>query len=201
MKTYRIRHVSGPPDWASVPSLTLENCPWLPCPDLGMSAQIAWDSEGLWVHLRAREADIRAKHNAPLSMVCEDSCMEFFFQPQPETDGRYFNFEANPNGRMYIGVGHGREDCVRLVPDSEDALFAKDVRRGGDGWEIFYRIPLTFVHVFFPDFEPVSGRRIRANCFKCGDLTVQPHYLSWNPCTAPTPDFHQPRDFGEMILE
>ncbi|MBR5570284.1 MAG: hypothetical protein IKW10_05250 [Oscillospiraceae bacterium] len=41
---------------------------------------------------------------------------------------------------------------------------------------------------------------IRANCYKCGDLTPKPHYLSWNPVTSPNPDFHRPQDFGLMTL-
>ena len=34
------------------------------------------------------------------------------------------------------------------------------------------------------------------NFFKCGDLTEQAHYLSWNPVTSEQPDFHRPQDFG-----
>jgi hypothetical protein len=200
MKTYVISHVSGAPDWSRVPSLALENCPWLPNPGIAASAQIAWDADALRVHLRAQEREIRAEHTEPLSMVCEDSCLEFFFRPDL-ADERYFNFEANPNGRMYIGVNYSRAYNSRQAPNDEDALFAKDPRRCADGWEIFYRIPWDFVRLFFPGYVPSSGRELRANCFKCGDLTPHPHYMSWNPCTSETPDFHQPRDFGRMILE
>lgn len=43
-------------------------------------------------------------------------------------------------------------------------------------------------------------KNIRANCFKCGDFTVQPHYMMWNETTSETPDFHRPQDFGRMIF-
>ena len=42
---------------------------------------------------------------------------------------------------------------------------------------------------------------MRANCYKCGDCTVQPHYLAWNPPTSENPDFHRPQDFGALIFE
>jgi len=199
MKTYVISRADGAPDWGAAPVLNLENCPWLPNPGVAASAQLAWNDEALLVHLRARESEIRAEHTEPLGMVCEDSCLELFFRPDT-ADERYFNFEANPNGRMYIGINYSRARNSRQAPDGEDALFAKNARRCEGGWEIFYRIPWDFVRLFFPGYAPFSGRELRANCFKCGDLTPHPHYLSWNPCTSETPDFHRPCDFGRMIL-
>ena len=59
---------------------------------------------------------------------------------------------------------------------------------------------MFFLRALFPGYELVSGTVIRANCYKCGDLTVKPHYLSWNPVVNPTPDFHRSCDFGAMIL-
>ena len=130
--------------------------------------------------------------------VCEDSCMEFFFSPCPD-DGRYFNLEINPNGSFFLGFGHGRGDLKRLHP--EVSVFDIRTLRTPDGWETFYRIPLSFIREFYPDYAFTSGLRIRANCYKCGDMTEKPHYLSWNTVSCETPDFHRPEDFGEMIFE
>ena len=125
--------------------------------------------------------------------------MEFFFSPVPE-DGRYFNIELNLNGAIFLGFGHGRADSIRLIPEDHKKLFNIRTNKTADGWEIFYEIPLEFLHVFYPDYDFKSGRVIRANCFKCGDLTVQPHYMMWNKTTSETPDFHRPQDFGRMIF-
>jgi hypothetical protein len=57
------------------------------------------------------------------------------------------------------------------------------------------------VRRFFPAYAPVSGGTIRANFYKCGDLTPQEHYLSWNPMTCDTPAFHRPCDFGLLTFE
>jgi hypothetical protein len=42
---------------------------------------------------------------------------------------------------------------------------------------------------------------IRANFYKCGDLTAHPHFLSWNPIDLPKPDFHRPEFFGTLTLK
>ena len=196
-RQYLIRAVSGEPDWSIIPQLAADHILWRP--DCGIRAfgQLCHDAEHLYVHLRAVEAKIRAEYTAPLSMVCQDSCLEFFFMP--EGGDRYFNFEINPNGCLYIGFGHNRWDSTTLYPKNIRELFAIRTERTQDGWEVFYRIPLSFVRLFLPDFS-FSGSLL-ANVYKCGDLTEQEHYLAWNPVDFPEPDFHRPQDFGIMAFE
>lgn len=125
--------------------------------------------------------------------------MEFFFAPVPE-DGRYFNVEFNLNGCVFLGFGHGRHDSLRIVPEDIKTLFSVETERLEDGWEIFYTIPLSFLTQFYPGYTLEPGRVIHANCYKCGDLTPNPHYLLWNPSTSAVPDYHRPQDFGRMVL-
>ena len=40
----------------------------------------------------------------------------------------------------------------------------------------------------------------KGNFYKCGDETKTPHYGSWNPIENPTPDFHRPEGFGELVI-
>ena len=200
MKTYTIKRISGTPDWSAVPALQVDEHLWLESDHIAVQAQICYDEEALYVRMTATEPQIRAEHNGPMCMVCEDSCMEFFFCPEADDD-RYINFEINPNCCTYIGVRSCREDGIRLAPKDEDALFQKQAARTADGWQVSYRIPVSFLRVLFPGYALISGAVIRANCYKCGDLTEKPHYLSWNPVENPTPDFHRSCDFGIMILE
>ena len=196
MKRYTIARVSGRPDWDAIPALDIDEQLWRPRVDIAARAQIAWDDENLYVRLSAREAHIRAEHDSPTGMPCEDSCLEFFFSPIPG-DPRYFNIEFNPNACMYLGWGDGR-NLNRLLPERD--WLEPEARRTAEGWWIEYRVPFDFVRMFAPDFQPKPGDRIRANCYKCGDLTVHEHYLAWNPCTSAEPAFHRPQDFGEMIF-
>ena len=196
-RQYPIRFVAGSPDWSRLPLLPVDQVLWKP--DCGIRAfgQFCHDSASLSVHLRAVEANIRAEYTAPLSPVCQDSCLEFFFMP--ESEDRYFNFEINPNGCLWVGFGHGREDSTVLYRGGMKQFFDIRTAKSPDGWEVYYRIPLSFLRLFLPAFA-FEGV-LRANVYKCGDLTEREHYLSWNPVTSETPDFHRPEDFGLMTFE
>ena len=144
--------------------------------------------------------NIRAVHTGEMLPVCEDSCMEFFFRPM-EGDLRYFNLEINPNGQMYIGFGPNMPKLVRLALQEEDTLLQKKWNYTEDGWEVFYTFPVSVIQVFFPGYALKSGMKIYANSYKCGDETVKPHFIAWNPVEVTVPSFHEPEHFGLMILE
>ncbi len=199
MKQYTIVSVCGKPHWEEIPTLQVDIHNWRPKVDIAAEAQICYDSMGLYLHMRSWEKNVRAEVTDPLGAVCDDSCMEFFFQPN-EKDPRYFNFEMNPTGVSYVGLCYDRDRSCRLAPDYREDIFQKKINRLPDGWEIFFTIPVSFIRVFFPDFELKPGLSLYGNCFKCGDLTEQVHYLSWSPCRYPEEDFHQTRNFGHMVL-
>ena len=196
MKQYTIRAAAGEPDRAAVPELEAGSVLWLPDAGIRAFGQFCHDAEYLYVHLCAVERDIRAEYTAPLSPVCQDSCLEFFFMPEGED--RYLNFEVNPNGCLLAGFGRGRADRIFLHRGDLRELFAVRTARTPDGWEVFYRIPLSFLRLFWPGFAFAGA--LRANVYKCGDLTAREHYLAWNQVTSRTPDFHRPQDFGRMVF-
>ena len=198
MREYTIVKKGAALDWQQVPALEIDNLLWTEKSDIQAKAQLCYDEKAIYVHLSAVEKYIRAEHTSVTGMPCEDSCLEFFFSPY-EGDERYFNIEYNPNCCMYLGMGTNVETLVRMLPEVEP--FHPEARRTEVGWEIFYTIPLSFINMFFPDFRLESGRKMRANCFKCGDLTVNPHFFSWNAVTSETPAFHRPCDFGLMHFE
>lgn len=200
MNTYVITRVNGQPDWEKIPTLEVSHILWLEDAGIRMSQQVCYDEERLYIHQEAVETHIRAEHTDLLSQACEDSCMEFFFCPEDCSD-RYFNFEWNLNGCLSLGFRTDRKNAARLQMKNHKELFHFRSAKTARGWEIFYEIPASFVKLFIPDFSLQSGKTLRANCYKCGDLTPKPHYLSWNPITSLNPDFHRPQDFGRMILQ
>lgn len=200
MKSYTVLPVTGAPDWEKIPVMPVDRVLWHEDVGIRMIQQLCYDADHLYVHQRAWERAIRATHTGYLQQVCEDSCMEFFFAPQ-EGDERYFNVEINPNGCVHLGFGLGRKNSVQVVPKKmEELLAVRSVETEG-GWELYYQIPLAMVQIFFPGFHWEKGTRIRANAFKCGDCTVHPHFLSWNPVTSETPDFHRYCDFGVLEFD
>ena len=199
MKTYTILRRPADGSWQSVPALKVDECLWLPDAGAAMQGQVCYDDAALYVRLSVREKNIRAEHKTPGCMICEDSCMEFFFCPTAGDD-RYFNFEWNPNGQLYLGFGPNRYDSVRLLVQDEQAQFDPQPARTADGWELTFRIPVSFVRRFVPEFSLTPGKLLRANFFKCGDLTPQPHYYARNRGASETPDFHRPCDFGALTI-
>lgn len=199
MNTYQITHIDGEPKWKQIPALDVSNILWIPDVGVRMTQQICYDDFALHIRQQATEKYIRAESHKLNDQACVDSCMEFFFSPCLK-DERYFNFEITPRGFMYLGLGKSMEDSVRLFPENHMELFKICPSYTSDGWMLTYQIPFSFIRSYFPEFEPQPGVVIRANCYKCGDLTDTPHYLSWNPCSKPAPNFHVPEDFGTMIL-
>ena len=196
MNSYMITRVHETVDWEAVPALTLDHILWLPDRGVRAGGQFCCDEDTLYVHLFAAESDIRAEYAEPLSPVWKDSCLEFFFQPHGED--RYFNFEINPNGCLYIEFGHCRTDRIALFRENMQELFSIQAGRTQNGWEVYYGIPVTFLQLFYPGFS-FSGT-LRANVYKCGGLADHEHYLSWNMIKSEKPDYHRPQDFGVMAF-
>lgn len=186
-------------DWTTIPVAPIDIHLQEEAVDIAATAQLCYDEEAIFVRLAAKEANIRAEYTGVLDAPCKDSCLEFFFCPIYD-DNRYFNIEYNPNCCIYLGIGTGIHDLIRLVPEA-DIPFSPKAIRTEDGWEITYQVPFEFVRRFFPDFAPISGTKIRGNFYKCGDLTVQPHYLCWNKITSKPVSFHRPCDYGVLEFE
>ena len=186
------------PEWEKIPAVTLTHQPWLaPC-DIEASAQLCHDGENLYVRMTAKEKNIRATLTEPLSQVCNDSCLEFFFAPKTD-DARYFNFEWNRLLSVYVGFGGARKTRARQILKDPKALFAPAAFDTADGWGIEYRIPKAYIQMYMPDFE-LRGEAA-CNFYKCGDKTEIPHYLAWAPLSSDTPDYHRRQDFGKLIFE
>ena len=80
MSTYIVRKMAEP-DWSAVPAVELVHQKWLEPNGVRAWAQACHDGENLYVRMSAQEEKIRATLTEPLSMVCIDSCLEFFFAP------------------------------------------------------------------------------------------------------------------------
>ena len=197
MKTYTILPKTG--NWNDIPVAPIDTKLWTPEIDISATAQVCYNADALYLRLTAKEKNICAEETSITGMPCKDSCLEFFFSPE-EGDARYFNVEFNPAKCMYIGLGTSRYDSARILPPST-ANIEPLVIRTEDGWEITYQITTAFIRTFFPNFTPASGKKMRANFYKCGDLTPVTHYFSWNPVDVPNPDFHRPEFFGELIFK
>lgn len=198
MKEYTITRCDGNPDWASVPALQINELHHTPQVDIRAQAQVCYDDNALYIRMEAEEKDVRGTYTGLLDEVCEDSCLEFFLSPIPG-DKRYFNIEMNPNGAMYFGFGTSCDDLIRLICQ-ECPVIEPVINRTEKGWNVTYSIPYWFLRLFFPNFAPVKGGSIRANCYKCGELTDPKHFMCWCPVVPRPHAFHNPDCFGTMYF-
>lgn len=198
MKTYTIVQKTQDLDWSVVPEAAIDCCQWGYSADVSAKAQLCYDQDAIYVRLCAREPEIRAEEKGQTGLPYLDSCLEFFLCPM-EDSNTYFNIEMNPNCTMYLGIGSNSQDLIRLLLPDEGNLDAQ-AQRTRDGWEITYRVPVSLIKRFFPDFVMRSGVKMRGNFYKCGDKTKVPHYYAWNPIENEILDFHQPQWYGQLCL-
>ena len=144
-------------------------------------------------HLRCVHVDI----NAP---VYEDSCVEFFIAFD---EAGYYNLEFNCIGTALVGYGKDRAnrwllDTSLICQIVYEAKLSNE-KEGTYNWELMLMIP---VQIFaYHSIHSFSGLTGKANFYKCGDLTKQPHYLSWKPIVSLKPDFHLPQFFGTLVFQ
>lgn len=166
------------------------------------SFAIARSRTHIAVLYHVRCLDLRAMALEDNGPVWEDSCCEFF--ASDPHDGTYYNFEMNCIGTLLGAKRRNREDCTHYPPErlADVTRYSTLARKQRDlsgkifGWSVGMAVPLEMIGID-PSHLPSS---IRANFYKCADMTAHPHFLAWNRVVSPTPDFHRPDFFGELLF-
>lgn len=166
--------------------------------------RIAHNGESILLNYRVKEASVRAVASSDQGRVWEDSCCEFFVRSENEQE--YYNFECNCAGTLLLNYGKKGE---RLHAPEKFLLDIKrwsslgsrpfEERVGEISWELSLIIPVS--SFFKHDFKNLSGKVLRGNFYKCGDLLQIPHFLSWSPINLPKPCFHCPEFFGSLCFD
>ena len=172
--------------------------------ELRVTVSVAHDNERLYLLYTVVGEQLHAVNIKDFDPVWQDSCVEFFMQRDGETD--YRNFECNVLGTLLSRKHESREKGVIQEKEIMSSItrFSTIKHRYENGsqvsdWTMFLGIPKKALG--FKNNEKLSGQKIRANFYKCGDETPEPHYISWNPIDLPTPNFHVPQFFGLLELE
>ena len=167
-----------------------------------MTAQMTYDTDkGIIVKLTCFEKEPFTRYTKPYDPVYTDSCMECFFNLFPKKSKDYINLETNSNGAYIFSFGPGRGDVrTHILPKLGIAPQIK-ITKTSEVWTADIIIGNDALRAVYGDFEIYSGHKFIGNFYKCGDLTVQEHYLAWNPMTCATPAFHRPFEFGMLVFE
>ncbi len=200
------------PRWATADTLHVSAYPW---EDSGhhppTSARLLYDSEALAVIFRVEDRYVRAVARRFQDSVCQDSCVEFFVAPVPDSDA-YFNFEVNCGGTMLVHRcastaerAAGKQTYDMAAQDGERIRMAHSLPSIVEPeiteptvWTVEYHLPFALFRQYFAVEPPRPGTVWRGNFYKCGDATSHPHWGTWAPVGGPRPNFHQPAFFQPL---
>ncbi|WP_270087304.1 carbohydrate-binding family 9-like protein [Sphingobacterium sp. SYP-B4668] len=164
--------------------------------------RIAYSDFGILLHFKVVEQSVRAKTSLDNGPVWEDSCVEFFIQPDSSND-LYYNLEFNCIGKLLIESGTpgnrtfaGPNVLANVKRWSSLGTQPFEERKGPVNWELAAVIPYStfFKHTI----ERLDGKVVKANFYKCGDKLAVPHFISWSPIALQEPQFHAPSFFGYL---
>jgi len=171
--------------------------------------RIAYDDLAIYAIFRVEDRYVRAVARDYQDPVYKDSCVEFFFAPNPEQPDDYFNIEVNCAG-VFLFQFHRASDgaCIEIpeppasrievagsLPGAVEPEIADPVT-----WTVEYRIGLEVLGEYCRIARPRPGAIWRANFYKCADESSHPHWLTWAPVDNLTPNFHLPEFFGIMAF-
>jgi len=198
------------PEWNNVPTLSIKN-------RMGdeprfqplTEAKVKYDAANLYVIFRVRDKFVKSVVTQYNGNVSGDSCVEFFFSPDVNEPLQYFNLEVNAGGTPLIFfIENPWSKYIRLpdeaiaqieiahsLPAVVDPEIKEDVT-----WTVEYRIPLEMLRKFSRITTPAKGVTWRANFYKTGSETSNPHYYTWAPVVNPVPNFHLPEYFGKITF-
>ncbi|MGK6352963.1 carbohydrate-binding family 9-like protein [Parapedobacter sp. DT-150] len=181
----------------------LEEVPW---PDFpykpSVTFRIAHTVDSLLLEYRVREQHIKAEYRNTNDPVYKDSCVEFFLSFEGQ---RYYNLEFNCLGTGLIGFGDADIDTRRQLSNATVekvktySSMEAVAQAGADAeWLLLLNIPFSVFDAH--QIASLAGRRCTGNFYKCGDDLPVPHFVSWNGIDHPTPNFHLPQCFGELLF-
>jgi hypothetical protein len=176
------------------------------------NARLFYDEKRIYVIFRVHDRYIRCLYTRYLDPVYQDSCVEWFVQPQSELG--YFNFEINCGGALlcYYIEDPTRDEQRRLkkyrkipvelvqqiaIYHSLPVIVDPEITDFRE-WVIEFSVPLTLFEYFVGSIGMLAGQNWRGNFYKCGNATSHPHWASWAPLGAY--NFHRPEDFAPITL-
>jgi hypothetical protein len=160
---------------------------------------MAYTDHSILLKYFVKEKYAIARHAHVNDLVYKDSCVEFFLSF--DNGVNYYNLEFNCIGTPYGAYGPGNPNRTELPVDVVKKIKVsvppKNIdKEGVTEWEVALDIPFS---VFIYDkITSLKGAECKANFYKCGDETPEPHYLSWNNILSSKPNFHVPEFFGTV---
>lgn len=170
-------------------------------------AKLAYDRENLYLIFKVSDRFVKSTITRYNGNVSGDSCVEFFFSPDEKQPLHYFNLEINAGGTPLIfyvtkpwtdfteldSLSINKIEIAHSLPSVVDPEITEPTE-----WTIECRIPYAMLKKFSDVTIPEPGARWRANFYKTGSRTSNPHWFTWAHVDFPKPNFHLPQFFGTL---
>lgn len=162
--------------------------------------RIGYTEDAFLLQFDVEEEQMRGNYSEMNQNVWEDSCVEFFISFD---EGKtYYNIEFNLIGTGLIGYGSADKSTRNRLSAKEIGsvrTFSMIERHGEKKhWSMIQLVPFAVLKL--SNSGDLKGRKVHGNFYKCGDKLKNPHFLSWSKIDNPTPNFHLPQFFGELIF-
>ena len=219
MQSYTIRRAQNPPElagdwdgraWADIAPLHVDRFHEAGSDHRPVTqAKVLYDEEAVYVLFRVEDRYVRCVDTNRNGRMCCDSCVEFFVEP---VAGRgYINFEINCGGTILahynaqsasqkydpVEIDEDRLDKIKIfhsMPKVVDPELTDPVT-----WFVEFRVPYEVMEAYVGPIARGQGIIWRANFYKCGDQTSQPHWAMWNEIPGEL-GFHKPEHFAPLHL-
>jgi len=199
------------PDWQNIAALEINHYPWYQeGKKQDTQVKLSANSETLFIQIIAQDNYSFAKQTELNHMlICEDSCVEFFFSPSGILGSSYVNLEVNCCGTLHLAYGAGRDNRQFISVEAASLIQCKSsLNRNMDSpvkiennddsqWSIEIALPFTAIEQLTG--EVVNKEKWFANFYRCGGRT-EPQYAVWNNIDVVEPDYHRPEHFGELVF-
>ena len=208
MTQYLIEKVhNNTPDWQNVPALDINIYPWYQGGTKQKSkVKLAANEATLFIRIIAQDNYSFAKQTELNHMlICEDSCVEFFFSPSGILGSSYVNLEVNCCGTLHLAYGTGREnrqfislEAASLIQRNASITSPVKFECADDNqWTVEIALPFAAVEALTG--ESVNKDKWFGNFYRCGGRT-DPQYAVWHNIDVTEPDYHRPEHFGELVF-
>ncbi|TPH12871.1 carbohydrate-binding family 9-like protein [Litorilituus lipolyticus] len=194
--------------WQDIPQLHIATYPWF---KQGIkqdtSVKLAASSTHLHIQIIAQDNHSYAVQTQLNHMlICEDSCVEFFFSPSGELGSDYINLEVNCCGTLHIAYGPNREQRQFISLESASKISCvssitspvKFEQEQDSHWQIELTIPFDVIKEITK--KEINLNHWYGNFYRCGGR-VEPQYSVWNNIDVNQPDYHRPEFFGKLSFD
>lgn len=191
-------------NWANINKANIETYKWVESDTFNSFAQLVFVKDyGFICKLSCEETNPYVQYYNDGEAVYKDSAMEFFVSF--DSNLGYINLETNSvpaRLQQYSKTLTSRVSVFDTIPNG----IKVEAAREGDYWTLLIRLTLDDIAKLYPTFDQskfTSGFEFTGNFYKIGTnpTTNLRHYGMWKEVGGTSPNFHQPADFGKLILE